>query len=121
MERTETRLMTQSLCPYKLLSHMRQKFVAGGLWTQGTDARSGTLSPSEGERAVRGPSHSPNRRVMARSRPEACGARSALRSNKNMTNRLSRHSWGRVLLHLAVLMRGRRNLRWHLAGIRREL
>jgi len=38
-----------------------------------------------------------------------------------MTNRLSRYSWGRMLLHLAVLMRRRRNFRWHLAGIRREL
>jgi hypothetical protein len=31
-----------------------------------------------------------------------------------------RHAWMRVLLHLAVLARYRRNARWHLRCIRRE-
>lgn len=82
----------------------------------------GTLSSSEGERVgVRGPSRWPNRCALAGSFSESGGARLALRSNKAMTKRLSRYSWGRMLLHLAVLMRRRRNIRWHLAGIRREL
>ena len=78
-------------------------------------------SSSEGERAgMRGPSHRPNRCVRAESRTELRSAVCAS-LHRNMTKRLSRYSWGRVLLHLAVLMRRRRNLRWHLAGMRREL
>lgn len=36
-----------------------------------------------------------------------------------MANKLIKHSLGRVLLHAACAFRG--NIRWHLAGIEREL
>lgn len=34
---------------------------------------------------------------------------------------VERHCWFRVLLHLAVIARRRRNVRWHLACIWREI
>jgi hypothetical protein len=37
-----------------------------------------------------------------------------------MSARLVEHSLGRVMLHLACLLRDRK-VRWHWAGIRREL
>jgi len=42
-------------------------------------------------------------------------------SRSSIAETLVRSRWGRALLHCLALLRGRRNLRWHLAGIIREL
>ncbi len=41
--------------------------------------------------------------------------------HESVAQRLSRNRAGRVLLHIVVILRSRRNLRWHLRGLLRDL
>jgi hypothetical protein len=49
-----------------------------------------------------------------------CGFRNRWNWNP-LCLRLCKHRTGRLVLHMAVLLRSRKNLRWHLIGIRREV
>ena len=54
------------------------------------------------------------RAIPLRRRPQSSSNRSS-----GLAARLAVRRWGRVLLHLAVMARSRRNLRWHFNFIRR--